>query len=71
MVTDSMKELGAAHGHLAPRFVVAALSVPARQVQHGAPTGIVASADVPPALLAPLAGPETPPTHRKLGSIRQ
>jgi molybdate transport system substrate-binding protein len=49
-LTDAMKELGAAwaaHGHPAPRFVFAASSALARQIEQGAPAGIFASADEP------------------------
>ncbi len=49
-LTDAMKELGAAwaaQGHPAPRFVFAASSALARQIEQGAPAGIFASADEP------------------------
>ena len=49
-LTDAMKDLGAAwaaHGHPAPRFVFAASSALARQIEQGAPAGIFASADEP------------------------
>ncbi len=49
-LTDAMKELGAAwaaHGHPVPRFVFAASSALARQIEQGAPAGIFASADEP------------------------
>ena len=49
-LTDAMRELGqawAAKGHPAPRFVFAASSVLARQIEQGAPAGIFASADEP------------------------
>ena len=49
-LTDAMRELGqawAAKGHPAPRFVFAASSVLARQIEQGAPADIFASADEP------------------------
>ncbi len=49
-LTDAMRELGAAwvaRGHPAPRFVFAASSALARQVEQGVPAGIFASADEP------------------------
>lgn len=49
-LTDAMKELGAAwaaRGNPAPRFVFAASSALARQVEQGAPADIFASADEP------------------------
>jgi molybdate transport system substrate-binding protein len=49
-LTDAMKELGAAwaaQGHPVPRFVFAASSTLARQIEQGAPAGIFASADEP------------------------
>lgn len=47
-LTDAMRALGdawAAKGHAAPRFVLAASSALARQIQQGAPADIFASAD--------------------------
>jgi len=49
-LTDALRELGqawAAKGNPAPRFVFAASSALARQVEQGAPAGIFASADEP------------------------
>lgn len=49
-LTDAMRELGqawAAQGHPAPRFVFAASSALARQIEQGAPASIFASADEP------------------------
>ena len=49
-LTDAMKELGqawAARGHPGPRFVFAASSALARQIEQGAPAAIFASADEP------------------------
>ena len=49
-LTDAMRELGAAwaaRGHPAPRFVFAASSALARQIEQGAPASIFASADEP------------------------
>lgn len=49
-VTDALRELGqawAAKGNTAPRFVFAASSALARQIEQGAPAGIFASADEP------------------------
>ena len=49
-LTDAMRDLGqawAARGNPAPRFVFAASSVLARQVEQGAPAEIFASADEP------------------------
>ncbi len=71
-LTDSMWEPGAIHSHAAPRFAFAASSVLAWQVEHVVPTGIVASANEPRALLAFLTRPEAPPARCKLGcSIRR
>ena len=49
-LTDALQALGnawAAKGHLAPRFVFAASSALARQVEQGAPADLFASADEP------------------------
>lgn len=49
-LTDAMRELGAAwaaRGHPPPRFVFAASSALARQIEQGAPAAIFASADEP------------------------
>ncbi len=49
-LTDAMRQLGqawAAQGHATPRFVFAASSALARQVEQGAPADIFASADEP------------------------
>lgn len=49
-LTDALRELGqawAAKGHSAPRFVFAASSALARQVEQGAPADIFMSADEP------------------------
>ncbi len=66
MAASSRKEPGAAcaaRGHPAARFVLAASSVLTRQVEHGAPTGIVASADEPHALVALLTGAAAAPSR--------